>query len=275
MKKYWTCSKFADWLRGTPSLEFGTSEEWDEWRDAAKQKHSFRFWLVESALSELDNVVHWIPEKINNIRYYLNNRYTVRTHALTSSSLERGKWHEFETRLLHCAFDELVNFIEIEKAWMTVCWDDAARKQFSTPWWRRRWWARWFVQWRCPEAGVHHLNWEMELKNTEWIEPSDPSYGLPTSQAVSAKEQWDLYYWWKYVRPLRVDPHEYSGWYAHCEKERNEGKSILSSINNRTTEERAQVQKILDLCHQLEKNYANEDEEMLIRLIKIRQHLWT
>lgn len=33
---YWTIGKFADWLRGTPKLKCGTSEEWNDWEDKAK-----------------------------------------------------------------------------------------------------------------------------------------------------------------------------------------------------------------------------------------------
>jgi hypothetical protein len=32
MKNYWSCSKFADWLRGMPKLEAGTIEEWNAWK---------------------------------------------------------------------------------------------------------------------------------------------------------------------------------------------------------------------------------------------------
>lgn len=275
MRNYWTCSKFADWLRGTPKLYAGTGEEWDQWTSNAKRTNPLRYWMAETALGKLDDAFHWLPERINDVRYYLNNRFSSRTHTLTSSSLERGKWHEFETRLLHCSFDELVNFVEIEKAWIHVCWNDEARAKFNTPWWRKNWWGRWLVQWRCPESGIEYLKWEMSLKNTEWVDPADPEYGLPTPQAVAAKEQWALYYWWKHVRPLRVDPHDYSGWTAHCEQERDEGKSILSSCNTRTPEEEQKIRKMLDMCSRLEENYAKEDEEMLIRLVKIRQHLWT
>jgi len=30
---YWSCTPFADWLRGTPKGGAKTSEDWDEWRD--------------------------------------------------------------------------------------------------------------------------------------------------------------------------------------------------------------------------------------------------
>lgn len=280
MRSYWSIGKFADWLRGTPKLEMGTGEEWRDWRKAAKTSHPFRYWLAEEALDNIQDFVRWPIERINDVRYYLNNRFSSRTHTMTSFSLEKGKWHEFETRLLHSAFDELVNFIEIEKAWMTVCWNDEARKQFNPPWWRKNYWGRWLVRWRSPEAGVHHLNWEMELKNIEWFDSSDPRYGLPTPQAESAKEQWQLYYWWKYVRPLRVDPHDYSGWSDYCEEgrckaEENGEDAFDNMLCENPAEDRARIDKMLKLCNQLEENYAKEDEEMLIRLVKIRQHLWT
>ena len=280
MRNYWSIGKFSDWLRGKPKLDSGTCEEWRDWRRDAKAAHPFRYWLAEEGLDAVQDFVRWPIERINDVRYYLNNRFASRTHTLTSHSLEKGRWHEFEKRLLHCAFDELVNFVEIEKAWMTVCWNEEASEQFNTPWWRKNWWGRWFVQWRSPEAGLHHLAWEMELKNIEWVDPTDPIYGTPTPQATSAKEQLALYYWWKHVRPHRTDPHDYSGWNDYCEERRlaveaagGEDSDYIFSEDPPKDKER--TRKMLDLCHQLEENYAKEDEEMLIRLIKVRQHLWT
>ena len=94
MRDYWTCSKFADWLRGTPKLDAGTSEEWNKWNKDAKSAHPFRFWLAEEALSDLDNAWNYIPSKINSVRYYIDNRFLSKTHALTSR-LSKGQWHEF------------------------------------------------------------------------------------------------------------------------------------------------------------------------------------
>ena len=63
---YWTCSKFADWIRGTPKLGAGTSDEWDDWRETAKVK-SVRYWLAEEGLSGLQNFVMFIPDKIHAV----------------------------------------------------------------------------------------------------------------------------------------------------------------------------------------------------------------
>lgn len=38
-RDYWSCTKFADWLRGTPKLKAGTVEEWNAWEKVARTKN--------------------------------------------------------------------------------------------------------------------------------------------------------------------------------------------------------------------------------------------
>jgi hypothetical protein len=42
-----------------------------------------------------------------------------------------------------------------------------------------------------------------------------------------------------------------------------------------TTDEQAETRRILDLLREIEKQQDDEDTEMMIRLIKVRNHLWT
>jgi hypothetical protein len=274
MRNYWTCSKFADWLRGTTKLDAGTSEQWNKWNKDAKSAHPFRFWLAEEALSDLDNAWNYIPSKINDVRYYIDNRFLTKTHALTSR-LSKGQWHEFEERLLHSTFDSFVDFIEIETAWNHCMWNDDAQKKFNMPWWRGQWYTRWFRRWRCAEAGIAHLEWEMTLKyNEEWIKKTDPLYGTFTPQAEAAKEKWELYYWWKHVRPQRADAYDYCGWTKYCEDTRvKDGDEWIFGNDSKKDKKRSKA--ILAAMDRLEKQYDAEDEEMLIRLVKLRKSLWT
>ncbi len=151
---YWTCSKFADWLRGTPKPPMGTAEVWDAWEKTAKAK-KFRYWLAEEGLDHLQDLVRWPANRINDVRCYINNRWFIRSHAMTSS-LKRGEWHDFDTRLLHAVFDELINFVEIEQAWMLVTCSEEDRKKYKTPWYRTVFRIGF---WRCPEAGIAYLEW--------------------------------------------------------------------------------------------------------------------
>lgn len=273
-RQYWTCTKFADWLRGTPKLKLGTGKEWILWKQASKEKHPIRFWIAEEGLDYLQDFIFWPTDKLYEIKYRLVNRYSTKTHALTSN-LKRGEWHEFEDRMLHCLFDELINFVEIEQAWHHIVWDQEARKKYRSPWYASGWFRT--RTWRCPEAGVAYLNWASSLTfDKDWVPEDDPKYGLPTPQAETARETLVLYYWWKDVRPNRVDPYDASNWSEICDRRRQKNPdSWIFDLEDETEEERQEVRESLDITNKLETEYAQEDQDMLIRLIKIRQGLWT
>jgi len=271
---YWSIGKFADWLRGTPKPHAGTGKEWRLWKKVAKDAHPVRYWIVEEGLDWLQDVVNWPMDKIDNVRYYVNNRWITRSHALTAHprDIKPGSWCDVGNRFLPCLFNELVDFVEVESAWHHVLWSEEARKKFSVPWWRSGW-LRWRT-WRCPEAGMAHLVWASSLTNDDFVNPSDPEYGKPTRQAIAAREIIDLYVWWKHIRPQRPDPHDASGWTAYCELRREQNRDFFD-FEDKTPEEAEMSKKALDMSQQLELQYDQEDEEMMIRLIKIRQSLWT
>lgn len=271
--RYWSCSKFADWLRGTTKPSAETSKGWNQWKKVAKDRHPIRFWIVEEGLDKIQDFLCWPRDKLNNVRYYVNNRWVTKSHALTahSNDIKPGQWCDVGNRFLPCLFNELVDFVEIETAWHHVLWDEEARKKYNVPWWRKGW-LRWRT-WRCPQAGMAHLIWASGLTNEEYLSPSDPDYGKPTPQAVAAKEIIDLYVWWKHIRPQRPDPHDVSGWSAICEKRSKDENDFL--WEDKTPEEAAETSKALDMSRDMEAQYEQEDEEMLIRLIKIRKSLWT
>jgi len=265
---------------GVQCPDAGTSEEWVAWRKAAK-KAKFSYWFTEVFLSWLQNAVNWPNDRLNDVRYYLYNRFIAKTHYLRTG-LEPGAYHEVDTRIMHGMFEELVDFIEVEKAWMMVVWDDEKAKLYKTPWWRNTWRILRWKEWRCPQAGLDHLAWEIELKyNDEWVDKEDPIYGQPTHQAISAKAQLELYNWWKNVRPLRPDPHDASGWSAYCdlmrEKRKAEGGDDIMSFlgEDKTDEDRAMSKMALDRCGEIEKHYDDEDTAMMIKLVEIRRGLWT
>lgn len=267
---YWSCTKVADWIRGTYKPKWGTGEEWADWKRSAKSSHKIRFWIAEEGLDKLQDFVNFIPDCIYSIRYYVNNRWVDKTHYLRTG-LEPGKWHEFDQRVLHGLFTELVDFVEIESAWNNMRWDSQKRKEFSPPWWRN-----WYRLWRCPEAGIDYHNWASTLvKNEDWgLNPGDLGYGDPTDQALAARKTLELYNWWTIVRPARVEPYEVSGWSKYCSENRSED-SLWSLSANKTPEEEANVRTMLDTVSTLEKQYEDEDTEKMIELIKLRCYLWT
>jgi hypothetical protein len=272
---YWSCSPFADWIRGTPKKGALTSDGWAEWEEEAKRYHPVRYWLAEEGLGYIQDFVTWPVRKLYDIKYYINNRWVSRTHSLTAHvrDIRPGAWCDVGNRFLPCLFNELVDFVEIESAWSHIAWGSKEdRAKYNPPFWASGWF-RWRT-WRCPQAGIDHLDWAMTLTNTDWCEPDHPEYGKPTGQALRAKELKELYTWWTVIRPARPDAYEVSGWTDYCEKARelNDGRLF----GGKSTPE---LKKLSDKSHKLlqkiEDSYEKEDEAMMIRLIKARDSLWT
>jgi len=273
---YWTCSKFADWLRGSPKLKCGTSEEWDAWYASSAKAHPIRYWIAEEGLDHLQTIVHYIPDKLNDVRYYINNRWVTCSHALTAHprDIKPGTWRDVGNRFLPCLFNELVDFVEIEQAWHHCIWSDDAKTKFNVPWYRKGWLR--LRTWRCPEAGMEYLRWAETLTNEEFLEEGEKHKAEPTYQAKAAKEIIELYTWWTVTYRNRPDPMDASGWSAHCDamREKYPG-SFFSSLNSKDPADRKASDKAHKLLTKIEKAYEKEDEEMMIRLIKIRESLWT
>jgi hypothetical protein len=275
---YWSCTPFADWLRGTKKLSAGTAEEWDDWTTAAQMKHNFRYWLAEEGLSHLQDFVTWPTRQIYSIKYYINNRWITRTHALTAHprDIKPGTWCDVGNRFLPCLFNELVDFVEVELAWWHLCWEGKEkRKQYNMPWWAVGWWR--VRVWRCRQAGLDNLDWQRTLvmDQQSGVQPTDPKFGKPTPQAVKAQEILDLYIWWTDTYRNRPDPHDASGWSAVCEQMRQENGGRLSFGQPKNKALKAASNRAHKRLAQIEAFYEKEDEQMMIRLIKVRHGLWT
>jgi hypothetical protein len=275
--RYWSCTPFADWLRGTKKLSMGTSEEWDDWTTAAQMKHNFRYWLAEEGLSHLQDFVTWPVRKLYDIKYYINNRWISRTHSLTAHprDIKPGNWCDVGNRFLPCLFNELVDFVEVELAWWHLAWNEEDRPKYNMPWWAVGWWR--VRTWRCPQAGLDNLDWQRKLTYDEDFPDQElgDKKGKPTPQAVKAQEILDLYTWWTQVYRNRPEPMEASGWSAYCEAARLANGGRLSFSSDKTPE-LAKMSKIaMKKLHKIEADYEKEDEAMMIRLTKVRHGLWT
>ena len=271
---YWTNSNFADRIRGTNKPSSATATGWHKWHKEAKTAHPVRYWIAESLLSGVQQFIQSPGNVFNSIKFYISNRWVSKTHALTSSpaQIKRGQWCDLTERILLCLFNELVDFVEIETASHNCVWDDEMSKKYPRTWKDMLPWNTW----RSPESGIAHLEWAASLVGEQGT-CATKLIGKPTSQALAAKEVLDLYYWWKEEYPNRVDPSDLSGWSAYCEQRRKENNDIIFTLfsDEKTPAERAQVRKILQLEEKIKKQYNNEEEAMLIRLIKIRHYLWT
>ena len=274
---YWSCSKFADRLRGNAKGGAKTSSEWTLWHKESQQAHPIRYWIAEEVLDRVQDTLMWPMDKLYDLKYYVNNRWVSSTHALTAHrrDIPRGEWRDLGNRFLPCLFNELVNFVEVELAWKHVACDQSVREKYRVPWYGMGWF-RWRT-WRCAQAGIDYLNWEINLvKDRSWgLSPDDVEYGEPTDQARAALEILSLYNWWTQVYVNRQDPHDESGWSEACAFGRKDSDDFLSMLDNTDPEYVSMRDRAHERLREIEAQREQEDTDMLIRLIKIRERLWT
>ena len=273
---YWSNSKFAEWLRGTAKPYALTWDGWDNWHKTAKASHRIRYWLAEEGLSYLQDFVTWPIRKIYDVKYYVNNRWVTKTHALTAHprDIKPGTWCDVGNRFLPCMFNELVDFVEIELAWHHIAWGDKEETaKYKPPFWAKGWF-RWRT-WRCAEAGLDSLEWQRRLTmgSDGWRTVDDEHANDPTPQAVKAQEILDLYNWWTQIYPNRPDVHEVSGWSEYCRRKEEVCGGLFSG--KETPELKRMSAKAHKIMRKMEKDFEKEDTEMMIRLIKVRHGLWT
>lgn len=232
---YWSCSRFADWIRGTNKPFALELDEWDTWRNNSKKHNSFRYWLAEEGLDFLQDIVNLPMDIYHTIYIYVRNRYIDKIHYIRTG-LKPGTYYDLDWRILNGLFNELVIYVESELAHTMKAYEDRNYR---------------FIKGRCKQAGLDHLIWAGQLIMNEdyGVNPKDKDYGKPTNQAVVAKKVYDLYNWWT-NRDNRADP------YTIYTKEKD-GKYYYRKIAK------------------MENAYDDEDTQMLIELIKIRSYLWT
>ncbi len=249
------------------SLDIGkplaaTMTEWREWRETTKKNQPIAYLIMETLPEKVGAAKKALFSPYHSLRHYIRYRFIDRYHVI-NTGLKPG-YHDVDARLLNGSFSLIVDFVEVELAWMHVVFDNTARKEFSYPWWSLGWTR--FKSFRNPDAGLAHLKWEMTLDNENL-----PSHERNPIQAATAREIWELYHWWKYIRPKRSDPFESSGlneWF--------EGRSLEDVFDGEmSADDRKKERDMLNLSHEIEASYEQEDQEMLIRLVKIRKSLWT
>ena len=261
MSYYWSNTRFADFVRGCTKPKAATTASWWEWEEKAKREHPIRYWLAEEALDKIQGVGKKAYHLWEEVGYYFYNRLVTRSHAMTSVNMKVGKYYEVETRMLEGMFGTLVQYVEVECAQNNYdYWERDGNTENKAPGiWRAIGMSLLGRRWRNPVSGINRLLWEASLicDDDSGSEIGDPEYMQPTEQAKTAMEVLALYTWWTIVRPARIDP------YVDHELDPR-GTGFFSRT----------IDKHLNRI-EIEQQYEQEDEEMLLRLVKIRRSLWT
>ena len=192
---YWTCGKFADWIRGEKkpyALEWGA---WDDYYSDLKKRKPIRYWITEKLFKTLQNVWCFPYDVYHTVDCYVRNRWIDKTHMI-DTGFKPGGYYEIDEKIIHGLFTELVDFVEKDLAHIGAYKD---KKKYK------------FKNGRCVEAAYEYFRWANRLKDTYPDKTKKPS-----EQAKAARKIKKLYEWWTKIRPSRVDPYLSSGWSEVC-----------------------------------------------------------
>jgi hypothetical protein len=185
-----------------------------------------------------------IKMNLSKIIWWVRHRTTDVFHKV-HTGMEPG-YSDTSERMLCVNFNLLKEFVEIEKA-------SFYSGSFNYP---------------IPNAGVAQLIFEIKYgKNTTDL--------MLRSQSKNTKEIYALYDWWVNKRPIRIE-------YADIEWNKYEkfGKEIYKDFDvfktDKDTPELKSLYKIwVEKSREIEEKNIQEDEDMSIRLMRVRESLWT
>ena len=235
-------------------LESGTQEEWDEW-NAQAQKNKIRWFFAETLPGWLASVFIHPYERITS---KLSNKYIRKYNVIKIYSLKATEWHGADSRLLHGMFQLLVDLVELEKANLQMAFSEDNLPKYMHK-----------ANYRSAEMGLKHIDWEISLGKEGGL-----------NQSKNAKKIKELYIWWTDTRPKRTDLMDVKGSMGVSTNEfyedanSNTAASMFVSVDRKKDREPELYNNVNEAYEDAEKKYEKEDEQMLIKLVKIRKSLW-
>jgi len=230
-------------------------EEWDVWNNNA-MKSKFKWFIVDTvptwfAVTFQYRYEHFISK--------LKSKYIRKHNLIKITTLEDDEWYDTNTRLMHGMFQLLVDFVELEKAHMQVIFGEE-----NAPRYMRK------ANYRNGIMGLKYLDWEITLGKEGGKD-----------QSKNAKIVRDLYIWWTGVRPQREDLMDVKGSMGVSTNEfydsdtSKDSMGVFADFGRKKDNEPDLYKDVNKAYEDAEKKYNKEDEQMLIKLVKIRKSLWT
>jgi hypothetical protein len=233
-----------------------TTEAWHLFNEEFKEKAPIRYYFDKTFPKYFRPIKGKISDLMWGIRYRTYDKYHV-----IRTGLKPG-YYEIDTRMLHCNFSLLVSYVELQLAGMCYLFSDEYEKE--------RW--KWNIPFYShfvkvdPIWGVTSLYRRIEGGKSASAAPSD------IAEAEFGKEVLELYTWWTKTRPAR-----------HLQKEplpdySNQGLGSMAIFHpafDETAADYVAFTAAYKKNEALKEAWEIEDDEMLIRLVKIRKRLWT
>ena len=255
IKKIFT--KFNKWMDYNPPGAM-TSKGWRLFQHEFKEVAPIRFWVKNTARRKYILSIKWKYESISRwIMYRTIYKYNKVDTGLKPS------YYSKDTLMLHVNFNLLKDFVEVEQALHTYWWSE----EYNDASWLEKHMPFYYVifPFRNPEIGLKHLDWAATLDD-----PSLLPHERNDAQAAAAREIKALYKWWVEERPARKD--------VIIPDYDRQGLGDLGMFDDDFDQDAPDYKAHLEsfeLQEKKDKEWEKEDEDMLVRLMKIRKSLWT
>ncbi len=225
-----------------------TGEVWERWRRHVKARYPILYFLRE----RLPTFFRVKKLQFSDFIWWFKYRTTDRNHILKIRNLKPG-YYEPDTKMLYAAFSLLIDHVEIGLACRNFGWYEKKYPKWLPTIFRRFW-----KQKINPQAGIDHLIWEMTDEDVVTNSPE---------QSRVAGIIMRLYVWWTQERQERIDAHsDFRIWEGvereHCDLFFGSGRN-------------PKYKAALDSMSKLNDFYDAQDQAMLIKLVEIRNHLWS
>ena len=248
--------KIKHWMNYAPPAAL-SAKGWRLFNQEFKEVAPFRYRLTR-AVSEF---IAPIRQVYNDARDWVCCRLYDRRH-IVDSGLPPG-YYGPDTLMMHLNFNMLKDFVEVALARVEYSCSGTYRTNAS---WCEKHMPFYmiFYKFRRPDLGIARLEWFSTLDN-----PNLPLYDRDDSLAEFGREVLALYKWWVDQVPARVlvDPPQYSD-------QGLGGLSILLPDFDKTAADYVAYKTASVQRSAQEAAWAAEDDEYLIRLVRIRKDMW-
>jgi hypothetical protein len=213
----------------------GTADEWVDYAKRKKAMGGFLYHLAET-IDWLESFFYrWSRTLYYDPRFWIKNMFIHPRWYIRAKTLEVGQWYDLDTSMLHINMQMVVDFIEGEKDGYP--WELAEMDKF-----------------------INNQPSQIEV---------DFKDGIPQRQYEDMKEVWEIYEWWQNY-PKRQK--EIDAIYGEIPERKQESDCSLEMFSKENMDISRPYH---DRIHKLEEKLEQEEEEMLIRLMKVRKSLWT
>jgi hypothetical protein len=247
--------KFDSWMDYNPPGAL-SAKGWRLFDKEFRENAPIRYWLRNNFR---DSVIYPIKRTTGRIQDFFSYNIFNRYHVV-NTGLKPG-YYGVDIRILNVNFNILKDFVECELGWSRHFYDE------KDPWYTKLLIVRMYHRstFRSPKHGLEYLDWASTLDD-----PNLPPYERCDHQAVAARETRELYDWWVNKRPARKT--------AKIPEYSDQGLDMWGCIDedfDNNAPDYVQAKVVMAEQTNQESKWVEEDDEMLIRLIKIRQSLWT